>query len=325
MRLFVVLVGLFMASSCWAEVAVSIRYFKPAGESHYHLFLFRDDGAVVRQLTAPENANDVGPRFARDGMSIFFLRKPAGMKSGKPGSGGQVWQIGIDGKGLRRLKKAPLGFPVAEEPPAYCAREQKEKLSPVVEQTPDGFRLKVSKSNLELVGSIPLAEAGHEIDPEDLGGFTKLTLRETAENKAEFPFEVGNDTFGCYWMTRKGTPILHGDGVWAAFYYQLTGSSDFFRVGAIDLLGKRVVSLTTRNPVRIVPHGKRAGFFSLATELYQELPQPPPNEPLLVNCSYLDWWDKDFKRVRFAKSLSLFGGASVRVKGEAQLDLPYLR
>jgi len=73
------IVALFAACSlAQAEVAISIRYFKDAGTSHYHLFLYSDNGQLIRQLTASDDAQDTAPMFSSDGQKIYFTRQQAG-------------------------------------------------------------------------------------------------------------------------------------------------------------------------------------------------------------------------------------------------------
>jgi hypothetical protein len=163
-----------------------------------------------------------------------------------------------------------------------------------------------------------LRPPGEGETPFEQSSFKKLTLRDKGTG-AEIPFEVGSEIFSSNWMTCDGSPFFRRDGLWVAFFQTHHGSGIGHGVSAIDLLGRRVVSLGSLSPAILCPHGNRAGFFSVVSERYEEL----PGTDFQVNCLYLDWWDKDFKRVRFARALSLFGGASARAPGEPQLDIPF--
>jgi hypothetical protein len=309
MQLVLLLTFAFAAISARADVVASIRYFKAEGVSHYHLFLFRDDGTLVRQLTSPEDAHDVGPKFIERGQAILFTRKQ--------GKKEQTWRIGTDGIGLRKLSKAPAGFPVKADPPSYFAHETEEKLQPPWEPVPDGFRMAVPGSKVELL-TTNKDESGNV--RQVMGTFHHIVMHDTESGtKVDLAVDRGEEIWMCGWMTCQGTPFLQREGMSVAFFYQTFGSSDVYRVGAIDLLREKVVPISQHNPADFVPHGTRPGFFSICSEFYQDL----PGTSLVVNCLYLDWWDKDFKRVRFSQKLSLFGGASIFVAGQPQLDIPY--
>src|SRR5690348_18377474 len=58
-----------------SEIVVAIRYLQAEGVSHSHLYLYRDDGKFLRQLTNDNSGQDVDPIFASDGESIAFTRE----------------------------------------------------------------------------------------------------------------------------------------------------------------------------------------------------------------------------------------------------------
>jgi hypothetical protein len=58
-----------------SEIVVAIRYLQAEGVSHSHLYLYRDDGKVLRQLTDDISGQDVDPIFAPDGTNIVFTGK----------------------------------------------------------------------------------------------------------------------------------------------------------------------------------------------------------------------------------------------------------
>jgi len=63
------LIGLYSSASAaekpMAEVVVAIRYLQPEGVSHAHLYLYREDGRLLRQLTRMDAGQDRAPIFAR--------------------------------------------------------------------------------------------------------------------------------------------------------------------------------------------------------------------------------------------------------------------
>ena len=64
------IVVLFAANARAAsEIVVAIRYLQAEGVSHSHLYLYRDNGKFLRQLTNDNSGQDVDPIFAPDGES----------------------------------------------------------------------------------------------------------------------------------------------------------------------------------------------------------------------------------------------------------------
>ncbi|HEX8076734.1 MAG TPA: hypothetical protein VF511_02880, partial [Chthoniobacterales bacterium] len=90
--LFLLAAGTVKAAS---EIVVAIRYLQAQGESHSHLFLYREDGTLLRQLTKEESGQDLDPMFAPDGETIVFTREIAEKKF-------EYWSIEPRGGGLKR-------------------------------------------------------------------------------------------------------------------------------------------------------------------------------------------------------------------------------
>src|SRR5688572_30887090 len=111
----------------------------------------------------------------------------------------------------------------------------------------------------------------------------------------------------CDLAVRQKSPFLLRDGLRLAFFWQHLGSTDGNRLGVLDL-DKKKATFLSENPAMAIPHGERIGFFTVTHHRYQ----PLPGTKKTVNCLYLEWWNADLKRTRFAKAVSLFGGASVR-------------
>src|SRR4051812_29588177 len=79
-----------------SEIVIAIRYLQAQGESHSHLFLYREDGALLRQLTKVEAGQDLDPMFAPDGATIVFSREIGENKF-------EYWSIDPTGEALKRL------------------------------------------------------------------------------------------------------------------------------------------------------------------------------------------------------------------------------
>ena len=82
------------------EIVVSMRYYQQTGTSHAHLYIYREDGKLLRQLTDDNNVQDRDPVFSRGGETIVFTR--AHDKGGT-----DCWSIEPRGGNLHKLPVAP--------------------------------------------------------------------------------------------------------------------------------------------------------------------------------------------------------------------------
>ena len=57
------------------EIVIAIRYLQAEGTSHAHLYLYREDGKLLRQLTNDNSGQDSVPIFAPDGSVIVFTHE----------------------------------------------------------------------------------------------------------------------------------------------------------------------------------------------------------------------------------------------------------
>ena len=60
-----IVTGIFLLSAMSAradaEIVIAIRYLQAEGTSHSHLYLYREDGKLIRQLTNDQSGQDSGP------------------------------------------------------------------------------------------------------------------------------------------------------------------------------------------------------------------------------------------------------------------------
>src|SRR6266571_8048061 len=106
-----------------SEIVVAIRYLQPKGTSHSHLYLYREDGKLLRQLTNDNSGQDVDPIFASDGETIVFTRE-------KPNDTREFWSIDPRGSKLKKLDAAPDWYSAAKSSPYFTNREEDEEQSP---------------------------------------------------------------------------------------------------------------------------------------------------------------------------------------------------
>src|SRR5262245_18199239 len=58
-----------------SELVIAIRYLQAQGASHSHLFLYSEDGKLLRQITNDNSGQDLAPIFSPDGETMFSLGK----------------------------------------------------------------------------------------------------------------------------------------------------------------------------------------------------------------------------------------------------------
>src|SRR5437867_12467979 len=83
-----------------AETVIAIRYLQAEGTSHSHLYLYREDGKLLCQLTKDNSGQDSDPIFAPDDSVIVFTRE-------RPDNVREFRSVDPLGKALKKLDVAP--------------------------------------------------------------------------------------------------------------------------------------------------------------------------------------------------------------------------
>ena len=102
-----------------SEIVVAIRYLQAKGTSHSHLYLYREDGKLLRQLTDDNSGQDSDPVFAADGNTIVFTRE-------KPNDAREFWSIDPRGTKLKKLDAAPDWYSATKSSPAFTSGDEEE-------------------------------------------------------------------------------------------------------------------------------------------------------------------------------------------------------
>src|SRR5438445_10580662 len=103
LRALIVLNALaILPTQAWAnaEIVIAIRYLHAQGTSHSHLYLYREDGKLLRQLTNDNSGQDSGPIFSLDGAAIVFTRE-------QPNNMREFWSVNPRCTDLKKLDAAP--------------------------------------------------------------------------------------------------------------------------------------------------------------------------------------------------------------------------
>src|SRR3982075_4036175 len=104
-RLLIVGAFSFLALNLRAtsEIVIAIRYLQAEGTSHSHVYLYREDGKFLRQLTTDNSGQDVDPVFAPEGEMIVFTRE-------KPNSPLEFWSVRPLGGDSTKLDSTPIWY-----------------------------------------------------------------------------------------------------------------------------------------------------------------------------------------------------------------------
>src|SRR5436190_3390103 len=113
-----------------SEIVFAIRYLQAEGTSHSHLYLFREDGKLVRQLTDDNSGQDSAPIFASDGSMIVFARE-------KSNTTREFWGIDPLGKALKKMEIAPDWYVAAKSSPYFTNAEPEESTSLTPSASPE--------------------------------------------------------------------------------------------------------------------------------------------------------------------------------------------
>ena len=307
---------LFLAINLRAasEIVIAIRYLQAEGVSHSHLYLYRDDGKFLRQLTADNSGQDVDPIFAPDGEAIVFTRE----KGSNPL---EFWNVRPLGAAPTKLDSVPDWYEQTKTSPYFTNREspkpdQSSSPSPPASaaRTAAGTMgerksYKAPDGSIELILREDPSDPDDQVNGERHGKHYVLRYLKTGI-QADFGTLPG--FFGVYEILHdRQNPdrrFLFEGLLRVAFFGLHLNSTDGDTSFALDLNGPRFVRLS-RNWAVPVPLPGESAFLTLTENRYV----PIAGTQKTANCSYIEHWDAQLQKVRYArpKTAAIFCGASV--------------
>jgi len=300
-----------MAARGAPEIAIAIRYLQAEGASHSHLYLYREDGKLLRQLTNDNLSQDSAPIFGPDGASIVFTRE-------KPGGTHEIWSVDPLGKTLKKLEAAPDWYVAAKSSPYFTNAEPEESASPNPSASsdespsPTATPIPIYKSpdgSVELILREDLNSEDDQIDGPGHGEHYVLRNLKTG-TETEFDKIPGfYSVFGLLHENQdKDQHFLLAGPLRLAFFDLHLNSTEGDTVFALDLTGPRLVQLSP-NWATAIPLPGEAAFLTFAENRYV----PIPGSKKTANSSYMEHWDEKLNRIRYAreKSAALCYGASM--------------
>ncbi len=238
-----------LTTQAWAdaEIVIAIRYLQAEGTSHSHLYLYREDGKLLRQLTNDNSGQDSGPIFAPDGSMIAFTRE-------KPNDVREFWSIDPRGTGLKKLEAAPDWYTQAKSSPYFTNVEPEESTSPSPTASPEESASPVEtppptyKSPDNSVELVLREDPKDEDDQINGPGHGKHYLLRDLKTGAETEFDKLPGFYGVSGLLHdnqdKDQHFLFDGPLRLAFFDLHLNSTDGDMVFALDLTDPRLVRLS---------------------------------------------------------------------------------
>ena len=299
-----------------SEIVIAIRYLQAEGTSHSHLYLYREDGKLLRQLTNDDSGQDSGPIFAPDGNMIVFTRE-------KSNNAREFWSVDPLGKALKKLETAPDWYTSAKSSPYFTNVEPEESatpnpsVSPEESASPTATPIPTYKSPDGSVELILREDPNDEDDQVDGPGHGKHYVLRDLKTGVETEFGKIPGFYGAFGLLHdnrdKDQHFLFDGSLRLAFFDLHLNSTDGDTVFALDLTGPRLVRLSP-NWVSPIPLPGDAAFLTLTENRYV----PIPGSKKTANCSYMEHWDEKLNEIRYAreKSAARCYGASMYRPGK---------
>jgi hypothetical protein len=312
-RLLVIVALIAIASGAYAdsELVIAIRYLQAEGTSHSHLYLYREDGKLLRQLTKDNSGQDVAPIFDSSGETIVFTRE-------KPNKVVEYWTIKPRGEGLKKLDAAPSWYVEAKTSPYFTNIEPESESSPTPAVSPEstespGTSPEATESPVELPTPTPSYKSpdgafelvlredpNDQADQLDMPGHGAHYLLRDVKSGTETPFADIPGFEGAFGILHeRQNPERHFlfDGTLRLAFFDLhLNSSDGTTVFALDLTRKRFVRLSP-NWATPFPLSGESAFLTFTENRYV----PIPGSKKTANCWYIEHWDEMLSHIRYAR------------------------
>jgi hypothetical protein len=299
------LIGAIMviASGAFAdsEIVVAIRYLQPEGTSHSHLYLYREDGKFLRQLTKDNSGQDVAPIFDPSGETIVFTRE-------KPQKVVECWTIKPRGEGLKKLDAAPSWYIEAKTSPYFTNIEPESESSSGPSASPESTESPnesptptPSYKSPDGAFEVVLREdPNDEADQGNMPGHGAHYVLRDLKSGTDTPFadiEGFEGAFGILHERQDPEQRFLFDGTLRLAFFDLhLNSSDGTTVFALDLPGRRFARLSP-NWATPFPLLGESAFLTFTENRYV----PIPGSTKTANCWYIERWDGKLNHIRYAR------------------------
>jgi len=294
-----------------SEIVIAIRYLQAQGTSHSHLYLYREDGKLLRQLTKDDSGQDSAPIFSPDGETIVFTRE-------KPNNMRESWSVKPGGTDLKKLDPAPDWYGQAKSSPYFTNVEPQKAESSDATSSPAGTAsptvtpVPTYKSPDGLFELILREDPKDEDDQINGPGHGKHFVLRDLKTGTETEFSKIPGFYGAFALLHdnqdENRRFLFDGPLRLAFFDLHLNSTDGDTVFALDLTGPRLVRLSP-NWATPIPLPGEPAFLTFTENRYV----PIAASKKTANCSYIDRWDEKLNHNRYAreKSAALCYGMSM--------------
>ena len=334
---FILAAGLLLISTdvrADSEIVIAIRYLQAEGTSHVHLYLYREDGKFLRQLTKDNSGQDFDPIFAADGSTILFTRE-------KPNVVREFWSVDPLGKQLKKLDAPPEWYTATKSSPYFTNAESEEAASPSPTPSPESSPGAASSTSENAEQSQHVTETALDASaraqdrppaniksPNDSGEIFWRRGKDKndpldwvmwfRDSKSGKEIEIGNlpgfPSFEPMHETEhKDQQFLFDGPLRFLFFDSHLNSTDGSTVLAFDFNRPRLEPLSPNWATPILLPNEPA-FLTLTENRYV----PIPGSTKTANCSYLERWDEKLNHIRYAreKSAAICYGMSMYRSGK---------
>jgi hypothetical protein len=284
------------------EIVLANRSLQAQGTSHSQLFLYREDGTLLRQLTRDNTGQMIDPIFAPDGETIVFTREVDDHKD--------FWSIEPKGLNLHQLPEAPEWYATTKDSALFTNLEEENENAPNP-GAPSDEQKAVSFRSPDGLVELVLRQTDSEDDQSDGPGHGKhYELHDLKTGKAT-EFEQLPGFEGVYEILHhslnKDQHFLMEPPLRLAFFGLHLNSTDGDTCFALDLTNRRLVRLS-RNWATPIPLPGEPAFLTWTSDRYVTI----PNSKKTANCSYFQRWNANFRAVRYAPTNAVICyGASI--------------
>jgi hypothetical protein len=291
-----------------SEIVIAIRYLQAAGVSHSHLYLYREDGKLLRQLTDENTGQDVDPIFSPDGETIVFTREKADDQH-------EFWSIEPHGTNLKRLDNAPDWYRSTKNSPFFTNADEEESgapsptpsteespsasASPESQQTqhPSGTALDAVKQTEDQPpekieapdgsGEIFWRKGKDKTDPLD---WIMWFHESQSGSNTEISRLPGFPSFDPLELpSGKDRQFLFEGPLRLIFFSSHLNSTDGDTILAFDFNKRKLVKLSP-NWATPIPLPGETSFLTVTENRYV----PIPDSSKTANCSYVERWSANF-------------------------------
>ena len=285
-----------------SEIVIAIRYLQAQGATHSHLYLYREDGKLLRQLTKDNSGQDSAPIFSAGGETIVFTRQ-------KPNNVREFWSVNPLGTDLKKLDVAPDWYAQAKSSPYFTNVEPQNAESADVTSSPAESALpsatpvptyKSPDGSFELVLRVDPSDEDDQINGP---GHGKHFVLRDLKTGTETEFSNIPGFYGAFELlddSQDENRYFFFDGPLRLAFFDLhLNSTDGDTVFSLDLTGPRLVRLSP-NWATPIPLPGEPAFLTFTENRYV----PIPASKKTANCSYIERWDEKLNHIRYAREKS---------------------